>query len=273
MWRICALKRLLVGFKRERELLSFAKNWNIPTIVVFTNTQYEAGEAFVKETKGIIGEEWGFKGFVKAYVRVNSVAFSFMGMKVPVKGLEELVAETEKYLSDAKENKKKHFLSIQKANIQKRKQAMIEECKTIIHVASGAAGAAGLIPIPFSDALAIAPIQAGMIYKMNDAFGMDLDTSVGASLVAGLLSVTAVAQVGRTLVNGFLKFIPVVGSVAGGATAAAITEGIGFAYLKVLEKCFNDETGEVNLPDEVGMITSLFKENYLNLDTIKKLTQ
>ncbi|WP_120911850.1 YcjF family protein [Helicobacter pylori] len=273
MWRICALKRLLVGFKRERELLSFAKNWNIPTIVVFTNTQAEAGDAFVKESKAIIDEEWGFKGFVKAYVRVNSVAFSFRGLKVPVEGLEELVAETEKCLSDAIKNKKKHFLSIQKANIQKRKQAMIEECKTIIHLASGATGAAGLIPIPFSDALAIAPIQAGMIYKMNDAFGMDLDKSVGASLVAGLLSVTAVAQVGRTLVNGFLKFIPVVGSVAGGATAAIITEGIGFAYLKVLEKCFNDETGEVNLPGEVGMIISLFKENYLNLDTIKKLTQ
>ncbi|RVY75396.1 GTPase [Helicobacter pylori] len=258
---------------QERELLSFAKNWNIPTIVVFTHTQYEAGEAFVQESKAIIDEEWGFKGFVRAYVRVNSVAFSFRGLKVPIEGLEELVTETEKCLSDAIKNKRRHFLSIQKANIQKRKQAMIEECKTIIHVASGAAGAAGAIPIPFSDALAIAPIQAGMIYKMNDAFGMDLDKSVGASLVAGLLGVTAVAQVGRTLVNGFLKFIPVVGSVAGGATAAIITEGIGFAYLKVLEKCFNDETGEVKLPDEVGMITSLFKENYLNLDTIKKLTQ
>ncbi|MGL2825447.1 YcjF family protein [Helicobacter pylori] len=269
MWRICALKRLLLGLKRE--LLSFAKDWNIPTIVVSTNTQEKAGDAFVKETKEIIDEEWGFKGFVKAYVRVNSVAFSFRGLKVPVEGLEELVDETEKCLSDAKENKKKHFLSIQKANIQERKQAMIEECKTIIHLASGAAGAAGLIPIPFSDAFAIAPIQAGMIYKMNDAFGIDLDKSVGASLIAGLLSVTAVAQVGRTLVNGFLKFIPVVGSVAGGATAVIITEGIGFAYLKVLEKCFNDETGEVELPDEVGMITSLFKENYLNLDTIKKL--
>ncbi|WP_025453817.1 hypothetical protein [Helicobacter pylori] len=245
MWRICALKRLLVGFKRERELLSFAKNWNIPTIVVFTNTQAEAGDAFVQETKGIIDEEellnaannnnwnipivvftntqveageafvqeskwiideeWGFKGFVRAYVRVNSVVFLFGGLKVPVEGLEELVDETKKCLSDAIKNKKNHFLSIQKVNIQKRKQAMIEECKTIIHVASGAAGAAGLIPIPFSDTLAIAPIQAGMIYKMNDAFGMDLDKSAGASLVAGLLSVTAVAQVGRTLVNGSLN--------------------------------------------------------------------
>ncbi len=257
--------------ERERELLSFAKNWNIPTIFVFTNTQEKAGDAFVKESQRIIDEEWGFKGFIKAYARVNSVAFSFRGIEVPIEGLKELVDETKKCLIEAKKNKQNHFLLIQKANIQARKQAMIDESKTIIHVASGAAGAAGLIPIPFSDAFAIAPIQAGMIYKMNDAFGMDLDKSVGASLVAGLLSVTAVAQVGRTLVNGFLKFIPVVGSVAGGATAAVITEGIGFAYLKVLEKCFNDETGEVDLPGEVGMITSLFKENYLNLDTIKKL--
>ncbi len=204
-------------------------------------------------------------------MRVNSVAFSFRGLKVPVEGLEELVDETKKCLIEAKKNKQNHFLSIQKANIQKKKkQAMIEKCKTIIHVASGAAGSVGLIPIPFSDALAIAPIQAGMIYKMNDAFGVELENSVATSLITGLLGVTAIAQVGRTLVNGFLKFIPVVGSVAGGATAVIITEGIGFAYLKVLEKCFNDETGEVKLP-AVDVITSLFKENYLNLDTIKKL--
>ncbi|MFP6229801.1 YcjF family protein [Helicobacter pylori] len=234
----------------------------MPIIFVSTNTQEKAGDAFVKEFQRVIDEEWGFKGFIKAYARVNSIAFSFRGIEVPIEGLEELVDETKKCLIEAKKNKQNHFLLIQKANIQARKQAMIEKCKTIIHVASGAAGSVGLIPLPFSDAPAIAPIQAGMIYKMNDAFGMDLEESVAASLITGLLGVTAIAQVGRTLVNGFLKFIPVVGSVAGSATA-----------LKMLEKCFNDETGEVNLPDEVGMITSLFKENYLNLDTIKKLTQ
>ncbi|GAA6823104.1 hypothetical protein HpBT059_11740 [Helicobacter pylori] len=198
--------------EREKELLNLTKAWNIPTIFVFTNTQEKAGDAFVKESQRIIDEEWGFKGFIKAYARVNSV----------------------------------------------------------IHIASGAAGSVGLIPIPFSDALAIAPIQAGMIYKMNDAFGVKMEESVATSLITGLLSVTAIAQVGRTLVNGLLKFIPVVGSVAGSATAVIITEGIGFAYLKVLEKCFNDETGEVKLP-AIDVIKSLFKENYLNLDTIKKL--
>ncbi|WQY56164.1 hypothetical protein KVL89_03805 [Helicobacter pylori] len=240
----------------------------MPTIFVSTNTQEKAGDAFVKESQRIIDEEWGFKGFIKAYVRVNSVKYlSDDDKEIPIKGLEELVDETKKCLQDAMRN---HFLRVQKANIQARKQAMIDESKTIIHVASGAAG---LIPIPFSDAFAIAPIQAGMIYKMNDAFEVSLGKSATPTSITEISSVIALAHVGRTLVNGFLKFIPVVGSVAGGATAVIITEGIGFAYLKVLEKCFNDETGEVNLPDEVGMITSLFKENYLNLDTIKKLTQ
>ncbi|WP_256699703.1 hypothetical protein [Helicobacter pylori] len=203
------------GRTLERELLSLTKEWNIPTIVIFTNTQEKAGDAFVKEAQKIINEEWGFKGFIRAYARVNSVAYSLRGMEVPIEGLKELVDETKKCLIDAKKNKQNHFLLIQKANIQARKQAMIDKSKNIIHIASGAAGAAGLIPIPFSDALAIAPIQAGMIYKMNDAFGVKMEDSVVASLITGLLGVTAVVQVGRTLVNGLLKFVPVVGSVAG----------------------------------------------------------
>ncbi|MFP6068326.1 YcjF family protein [Helicobacter pylori] len=194
-------------------------------------------------------------------------------MEVPVEGLEELVDETKKCLIEAKKNKQNHFLLIQKANIQERKQAMIAKSKKIIHVASGLAGAAGTSPIPFSDMPLITGVQKRMIHEMNDAFEVSLGKSATPTFITGILGVTAIVQVGRTLVNGFLKFIPVVGSVAGIATAAVITEGIGFAYLKVLEKCFNDETGEVNLPDEVGMITSLFKENYLNLDTIKKLIQ
>ncbi|GAA7294370.1 hypothetical protein ID0562_04340 [Helicobacter pylori] len=119
-------------------------------------------------------------------------------MEVRIEGLKELVGETKKCLIDAKKNKQNHFLLIQKANIQARKQAMIDKSKTIIHIAAGAARGVGLIPIPFSDALAIAPIQAGMIYKMNDAFGVKMKDSVAASLITGLLGVTAVAQVGKS---------------------------------------------------------------------------
>ncbi|MGN8479915.1 hypothetical protein ACR9MF_04260 [Helicobacter pylori] len=55
--------------------MSFAKKWNIPTILIFTNTQAEAGDAFAKEAQRVIDEEWGFKGFIRAYVRVNSVKY------------------------------------------------------------------------------------------------------------------------------------------------------------------------------------------------------
>ncbi|WP_121298585.1 YcjF family protein [Helicobacter pylori] len=274
MWRICALKRLLVGFKRERELLSFAKDWNIPTIVVFTNTQEKAGEAFVQETKEIIGEEWGFKGFVRAYVRVNSVAFSFRGIEVPIEGLEELVDETKKCLIEARKNKQNHFLLIQKANIQARKQAMIAKSKKIIHVASGLAGTAGASPIPFSDMPLIAGVQTGMIYEMNDAFEVSLGKSAAPTFIIGILGVTAIGQGARAFVN-MIKFVPGLGSVVGGAisgiTAVVITEALGFAYLKVLEYYYNDETGEVDLPD-ISVIVDLLKSYYkIFYDEQKKL--
>ncbi len=210
--------------EREKELLDLTKKWNIPTIVIFTNTQAEAGDAFVKEAQRVIDEEWGFKGFIKAYVRVNSVAYSFRGMEVPVEGLKELVDETKKCLIDAKKNKEEHFVGA----------------------------------------------QTLMIEEMNRAFEVKIEKSVAASLITGLLAVTAIGQTAKTIVANLIKFIPVVGSVAGSATAVAITEGIGFAYLKVLETCFNDETGEVELP-AMDTIKSLFKESYLSLDTIKKL--
>ncbi|WQT01338.1 50S ribosome-binding GTPase [Helicobacter pylori] len=257
--------------EREKELLNLTKEWNIPTIVVFTNTQAEAGDAFVQKSEEIIGEKWGFKGFVRAYARVNSVAYSFRGMEVPVEGLEELVDETKKCLSDAMRN---HFLRVQKIKIQERKQAMIDEGKTIIHVASVAAGVTGASPIPFSDMPIITGAQMTMIYKMNRAFEVSLDKTAFMTLCTGLLGFTAIGQTAKTIVANLIKFIPgagsVVGAVISGTTAAAITGGIGFAYLKVLEKCFNDETGEVELP-AMDTIKFLFKENYLSLDTIKKL--
>ncbi|GAA9432752.1 hypothetical protein HpHA286_07650 [Helicobacter pylori] len=45
--------------EREKELLNLTKKWNIPTIVVFTNTQEKAGDAFVKKLKRLSMKSWG----------------------------------------------------------------------------------------------------------------------------------------------------------------------------------------------------------------------
>ncbi len=207
-------------------------------------------------------------------MRVNSVKYlSDDDKEIPIKGLEELVDETKKCLSDAMKN---HFLRVQKVKIQERKQAMIAKSKTIIHVASGLAGTAGASPIPFSDMPLITGIQAGMIYKMNDAFEVSLRKSVTPTFITGILGVTGIGLGAKAFVN-MIKFIPGVGSVIGGAisgiTAVVITEALGFAYLKVLEKCFNDETGEVDLPD-ISVIVNLLKSYYkIFYDEQKKLKQ
>lgn len=109
-----------------------------------------------------------------------------------------------------------------------------------------------------------------MIYKMNRVFEVSLDKTAFMTLCTGLLGFTTIGQTAKTIVANLIKLIPGAGSVAGGTTAVAITEGIGFAYLKALETCFNDETGEVKLP-AMDTIIPLFKESYLSLDTIKKL--
>ncbi len=135
---------------QERELLSFAKNWNIPTIVVFTNTA-KRYDTFVQRSKEIIDEEWGFKGFVRAYVRVNSVKYlSDDDKEIPIKGLEELVDETKKCLQDAMRN---HFLRVQKVKIQERKQAMIAKSKKLFMLHQALQERLGLVPYP----LAICP--------------------------------------------------------------------------------------------------------------------
>ncbi len=196
-------------------------------------------------------------------------------MEVPIEGLKELVDETKKCLIDAKKNKQKHFLLIQKANIQARKQAMIDESKTIIQCCSRSGWIGWAYPHTLLAMRSLLhPFKQGMIYKMNDAFGVKMKDSVATSLITGLLGFTPIGQTAKTIVANLIKCIPGVGSVVGaiisGTTAAVITEGIGFAYLKALETCFNDEIGEVKLP-AMDTIIPLFKESYLSLDTIKKL--
>ncbi|GAA8699870.1 hypothetical protein oki298_10130 [Helicobacter pylori] len=71
--------------EREKALLSFAKEWNIPTIVVFTNTQAEAGDAFVQESQRVIDEEWGFKGLSKPMRESIPLHFHLEVIKSPLK--------------------------------------------------------------------------------------------------------------------------------------------------------------------------------------------
>ncbi|MDE7432563.1 MAG: DUF697 domain-containing protein [Lachnospiraceae bacterium] len=118
------------------------------------------------------------------------------------------------------------------------------KCHIAIHSATTAAAAAGAIPIPMSDAIPITASQIGMIIALGKAFGITL-TQAAAKSIAG---VALTQQAGRAVVANLLKAIPGAGSILGGvigaATAAALTEALGWIVADDFYRMANGEEPE-----------------------------
>lgn len=98
---------------------------------------------------------------------------------------------------------------------------------TIIHTAAATAAS----PIPFSDAALLIPIQATMITSLYKANG----ANISQGFVKGVLKATVISNFGKSLAGNLLKFIPGVGTLAGGTINAGVavgfTEALGFAIV------------------------------------------
>jgi len=99
------------------------------------------------------------------------------------------------------------------------------KCNAIIHTASVAAGAMGIIPIGPADTLMITPTQIAMIISLGAVFNIRVTESVAKSILSGL----ALSIAGRFVASTLLNFIPIVGWIIKGGTAAGLTEAIGWA--------------------------------------------
>ncbi len=100
-------------------------------------------------------------------------------------------------------------------------------CNSIIHSASVSAAAvgAGLAQLPCSDSLVLVPIQTAMVIAISKVFGFELSDGVAKAAVAS----AAASAVGRGITQVGIGWIPIAGNILNATTAAAITEGIGWA--------------------------------------------
>ena len=120
-------------------------------------------------------------------------------------------------------------------NIKERFKRYIPDqdrrCATIIHGASAAAGAAAAAAIvPGSDAVAIAPLQVGMITALADEFDVPVtDAALKSTLYATLGTI-----VGKGGANLVLRWVPVYGNIIRGVVAAGVTEAMGWAVVQKL---------------------------------------
>ena len=153
----------------------------------------------------------------------------------PFKGINELIEKTYNALPAAS---KQAFAREQKYN----KDVKYEAALNIINKYSVAAGAIAVNPLPFSDIALLLPTQIAMITHITHNYGFEASAENIAKLAASFAAVAAGGFAVRFLAGNLLKFIPAVGSVAGGAfnvtVASSTTKLMGNAYLAYLNDNF-----------------------------------
>lgn len=111
-----------------------------------------------------------------------------------------------------------------------RKNAMTDEqkekCHAIIHTASAAATAigAGLAQVPGSDNALLTPIQLTMTIGLGKVFEIELTESAALAAIGSV----AASTIGRTASQFLVGWIPGIGNAINAATAAALTESMGW---------------------------------------------
>jgi len=231
----------------EIALCEMLRKEGIPVIVAVTKSDFQKGNNFSEIVKELLPSA---SAVVKVRAQVAELEDEDGNiLKFKIKGIDELIIETSKLIPDAKKRAFANALDSRHAASMKIK---IEQAEKEVLVATGLATAAGATPIPFSDSFLLVPIQVGMLAKIGITFGMEVSTSALTTLVTSALGAGAASLIGRAVVTGLLKMVPVAGSAVGGAiaatTAGALTKALGDAYIAVLTDFSDSNPGrELNV--------------------------
>ena len=124
-------------------------------------------------------------------------------------------------------------------------EGQLAKCHAIIHVAAAGAGGVGtgLAQIPLADTAVITPIQVAMIMSLGPVF----DIRISEGVAKGMIGSAAAAVVGRSVSQLLVGWIPVVGNAINTATAAGITELIGWLAVKHFSSMSEDDRAKARV--------------------------
>ncbi len=213
----------------------------VPVVVIITTAVADNG--FKATVQDLLPD-------ARNVVRVNSLAQAFDGgVAIPAHGLENLVSVTMEVLPDGQKNA---FAAAQRISLQQK----VNQAHIAIAAASTLAATAAAVPIPFSNAVAIVPIQITMLATISASFGLDLSRGFLGTLVSGTFSSLAGTLGGRALVGSLLKFFPALGQIAGGiisaAVAVSLTVAFGEAYIATLCALLKNDPDRQLSPTDVA---------------------
>lgn len=156
----------------------------------------------------------------------------------------------------------KTFVAVQKANLELKKG----RAQAVAATSAVAAAATGAVPIPFSDAAVLVPEQIAMLGGITAIFGIPVEKGTITAIISATIGTAGTTVLGKTIVANLIKFIPGVGSVAGGvisgSTAAVLTSALGEAYIMVMSMICMGEVSIAELSTDKGKkeIAKIFTE-------------
>lgn len=157
-------------------------------------------------------------------------------------GLDELIRVMGEVLPD---ELKYTLQNVQNVALSEKKR----HAQAAVTTATVFAADEGASPIPFSDLAFLIPTQLGMIASITVIFGFKVNRRTMRAFLLSTLAAGGGTLLGEYAVKELLKYIPVLGAVAGGisaATAGFITAALGRAYIRIMERIFK---GEMSIND------------------------
>ena len=152
-------------------------------------------------------------------------------MTIPQSGLKELIALTFDVLP---EDSRKAFINAQQVDIERKAKAARRWARSYVATTFGV----GFVPIPFSDATLLVPMQITMMSHITAIFGVSLDRASVATILGAFGGTSGATYLGRYIVSNLVKLIPGAGTVAGGiisgTTASVLTSALAMSYIEVL---------------------------------------
>lgn len=218
----------------ERAVARLCARHGIPAVVILTKAI--GPRAFQETVKQEIPE-------ARQIVRVLAEPWDDR----PPFGLDDLIRVTEAVLPEARQAA---FIAAQRVDVERKRRRAL---KIAAGAAASAAGAAA-VPIPVADAAGVFAVNAGMVAAIAAAMGVSLDRDSTLALAASLAGALATSAGGRMIAGQVLKFIPGIGTLAGGAVTAAVagstTYGLGYGFTEYLCR-FHAARGHMPEGDEL----------------------
>lgn len=155
----------------------------------------------------------------------------YESVTIPRWGLEDLVTASFECIP---EENRQAFTNVQQIDIAQKTKEARRWVKKYIYTTFGI----GFVPIPFSDASLLVPMQVTMLAHITAIFGVAVDQATLTAALGAVGGTTGATFAGRYIVANLTKMLPGVGTVVGGvisgATAASLTTALGYSYIEML---------------------------------------